>query len=74
MFLGTVKIKFEYFFELIYLIEIERDLLIFLMNLLLLMFDNFFLLCSLLFVVFHEFCNHLFELCDLIFHNIIEGK
>lgn len=44
------------------------------MKLLLFMFDDFIFLSDLLFVIFHEFGNHLLELDDLIFHCVIEIK
>lgn len=51
---GTVEVEFEDIFELIYLIEFEGDLFIFLCDLELFMCDDFIFLSDLLFVVVHK--------------------
>lgn len=70
----TVKIKFEDIFEFVDLVDFERNLLIFLMKFLLLLFDKFVFLSGLLFVVFHKLGDHLFELYDLFFHCVIKSE
>ena len=70
----TVKIKFKDIFEFVDLVDFERNLLIFLMKLLLFLFDEFIFLSDLLFVIFHELSDHLFELYDLFFHCVVKSE
>lgn len=71
---GTVKVRLQYVFEFVDLIKFERDLLIFKMKFLLSVLNKFVLLSDLFLVVFHELCDHLFQLDHLFFHRVIEGK